>query len=69
MSRSDLVDLEMIVHAKTAKAVLASDDGEKDNAIWLPLSLVEVEFTRDGIATKQATITMPEWLAKKEGLI
>ncbi len=62
--KSDLIDVEMIVHVTTKAAVLASDDGEKDNAVWLPLSQIEIE--QNG---KTATITMPTWLATEKGLI
>lgn len=57
---STLVDLEMVIHVKTERAVLASDTGDKEDAVWLPLSQIEI----DG-----ETITMPEWLAEEKGLI
>ena len=38
-----VVDLEMIRHHSTEKAILVSLDGDKKNAVWLPLSRVEVE--------------------------
>ena len=66
MSKSDLIDVSAQLHRETDKAVLISDDGERDNAIWLPKS--QIEFTlpdRKGVTT----ITLPEWLAKDKGLI
>ncbi len=63
--KSDLVDIEMQLHAKTSKAVLVSDDGDKAKAVWLPLSQVEVEEKAGGIVI----ITMPEWLAIQRGLV
>ncbi len=63
--KSDLVDVTVHVHHQTDKAILVSDDGERDGAVWLPLSQVEVEMTKPPIAE----VTMPEWLAKDKGLI
>lgn len=69
--KSDLVDITVQMHVETEKAILVSDDGDKDNAVWLPKSQVEVEFhpsmkeRGNGIAT----ITLPEWLAKDKGMI
>lgn len=65
MGNSDLVDVTMQVHAKTDRAILASDDGDEKFAVWLPLSQIEVEMMDDGTAE----ITMPEWLAMEKGLI
>lgn len=62
--RSNLVDLKLRLHHRTDKAVLVSDTDEKDDAIWLPLSQVEVE--EQGA---YATITMPEWLAIDKGFV
>ena len=36
-----VVDLEMIRHAMTEKAIRVSLDGDDKNAEWLPLSRVE----------------------------
>lgn len=62
----ELVDLTLQIHAKTANAIRVSDDGDNANAVWLPLSQVEVEETKtEGIVI----VTMPEWLAQEKGLI
>lgn len=71
--RSDLVDLTVQVHARTAKAIRVSDDGDPAKAVWLPLSQIEEGPARDypkkmggsGIVE----VTLPEWLAKDKGLI
>lgn len=63
---SELVDLTMHVHAETKAAVLASDDGEEANAVWLPKSQIEMEPLRD---KRFYEITMPTWLAAKHKLI
>ncbi len=61
-----IIDIQVHEHARTEKAILVSDSGDKKDAIWLPLSQVtvhntEVNFIRD--------IIIPEWLAKEKGLI
>ncbi|RJL15295.1 hypothetical protein [Paracoccus siganidrum] len=63
--KSDVIDIAVQIHARTDRAILASDDGDKDKAVWLPLSQVEVEIGQGGTAT----VTMPEWLAIDKGLV
>lgn len=65
MPKSDLIDVTVQVHAMTDRAVRVSDDGDDKNAVWLPLSQVEVLKRPRGIAL----ITLPEWLAFEKGLI
>lgn len=65
MARSSLIDIELTVHHETEKAILVSDDGDRDNAVWLPLAAVEVERKERGLAI----VTMPEQLALDRGLI
>lgn len=62
-----LVDIEMVIHVDvpTAKAVLASDDGDVKKACWLPRSQIEVDPLPNG----HHMITMPEWLAIQKELI
>ena len=56
----------MFRHHATARAVLVSDDEDEDNAVWLPLSQVTYSETTN----KDVFIfSVPEWLAKKAGLI
>lgn len=63
--KSDLLDIDVQVHAATERAVLASTDGDIEKAAWLPLSQVEVVMKRRGLAT----VTMPEWLAVEKGMM
>ena len=63
--KSDLVDIAVQLHHATERAILVSDDGDHENAIWLPLSQVEIETKPGGTAI----VTMPEWLALEKGLI
>jgi hypothetical protein len=64
--RSDLIDVAMCRHAETDKAILASETGEKKDAVWLAKSQIEIE--NDGYKNF-ITVTMPQWLAKEKGLI
>lgn len=63
--RCETIELALYVHHETEKALLVSDDGEKDNAKWLAKSLLG-EHRRVG-RTLEAEV--PEWLAKREGWI
>lgn len=65
MTKSGLIDVSVQVHHITERAILVSDDGDRDKAIWLPLSQIEVEDQEKSIAM----ITLPEWLALDKGLI
>ena len=66
MSNSDqLIEIEMQMHSHTQKAILVSDDGNDDNAVWLPVSQIQTR-SKGGA---RMIVTMPEWLAMKEGLI
>lgn len=62
---SKLVDVSMTLHVETKAAILVSDDGDKENAVWLPKSQVEFTEPKNNITE----VTMPEWLAKEKGLI
>ncbi len=64
--KSDLIDVQVQIHHKTEKAILVSDDGDREKAKWLPLSQIEVE---ESAKANIATVTMPEWLAREKGLI
>jgi hypothetical protein len=63
--KSDLLDILMTLHHSTDRAVLASDDGDRARAVWLPLAQIEVETRPDGYAL----VTLPEWLAIEKGLV
>lgn len=63
----------------TGKAILITDNGEELNAKWLPKSQVEVRdldrktdvIKKNGVRQRVdlVEITIPEWLAKQQGLI
>ena len=63
--KSDIIDIDVAVEAKTDKAVLVHD-GDKSKAVWLPLSQIEISETGIGGIM---TVTLPEWLALEKGLI
>ncbi len=63
--KSDVIDVDGAVEARTDKAVLFHT-GNKEEAVWLPLSQIEIEET--GFAGI-FTVTLPEWLALEKGLI
>lgn len=63
--RSDVIDIDGAIEARTDKAVLFHT-GNKEEAVWLPLSQIEIEETGiSGIVT----VTLPEWLGEEKGLI
>ena len=77
--KSDLVDLMLAQHHRTKLAVLVSELGEEAKAVWLPLSMVEIEETRRTAAGTLRSgqrvnlplviATMPERLAIEKGLV
>jgi hypothetical protein len=69
--KSNLIDVTVQMHAETDKAVLVSDDGDKNKAVWIPKSQIEIAFhpSMKERGNGAATITLPEWLAKDKGLI
>jgi hypothetical protein len=66
-AKSDVIDVYVYVHRESAKAVCVSIDGSDGKSEWLPRS--QIEFERDPKTLYCATVTLPEWLAKKAGLI
>lgn len=62
--KSDLIDVEVQIHHRTERAILASDDGDRARAVWLPLAHIEV-VSRG----RHHVVTMPEWLAVEKGLV
>lgn len=68
-SRTDLVDLMLHVHHETKAALLVSDDGEEDNAVWVPKSQVRYEDDLPVPVGQDGVITVPVWLARDKELI
>jgi hypothetical protein len=65
--RSDLIDLEVMVHAETDEAIKVSLDGNAQKAVWIPKSMIEIE--RSMKMEDVVTMTVPQWKAEKEGLV
>ena len=63
--KSNIIDIDGAVEARTEKAVLFHT-GDKTQAAWLPLSQIEIEETAFGGIF---TVSLPEWLALDKGLI
>jgi hypothetical protein len=59
----ELVDVSVAVHHRTEKAILVSTDGNKQDAVWVPLSQVEIEDRG-----RYVVLTMPAWLAIEKRL-
>lgn len=64
-AREALVDVTMQLHHRTERAVLVSDDGERERAVWLPLAQIEIVTRERGLVE----VTLPEWLAVEKGLV
>lgn len=63
----ELTDLTLHLHAETEKAIRVSDTGHDRDAVWLPLSQVEV--SKHPHYAETVEVTCPVWLAKEKGLI
>ena len=60
--------VSMTYHLSTARAALLSNDGLKKNAVWLPLSQIEMDPSNPK-PDDVVEVTGPEWLLQKNGLI
>lgn len=67
--KSYVVDLSVFIHYQTDKAYLVSDDGDRENAVWLPKSVVEIEPGMENSVGIPVGITLPEDLAIEKGLV
>jgi hypothetical protein len=63
--KSDLVEVEIVLHRETDKAYLVSTDGKRDKAVWIPKSQCQ-QVDGEG---QHRTMEMPEWLAIDRGLV
>jgi hypothetical protein len=73
---NDLHDFELQLHWETDKALLVSDTGIKEQAVWLPKSKIEFEMigatvggADKGNAGGRVQVQCPEWLAIEKGLL
>jgi hypothetical protein len=56
--KSDLVEIKCHLHRQTEKAILVSEDGDKDKATWFPKSQITWVLNAD----KTVIMDVPEWL-------
>lgn len=66
-NRSELAHVEVMVHRVSERAVLVSDDGDPEAAVWLPMSLIVLE--EEPIPGRAQIVALPEWLAIAKGLV
>jgi len=64
--KSEVVDLELHLHAETDKAIRVSENGDEDKGVWLPKSQIEYD---DNTRSGYCEVTLPRWLARQHGLI
>ncbi len=64
MTRSDLIDVTVIVAHATPSAILV--DHGAAAPCWLPRSQVEIAPNTDG---RTHTCTLPQWLAEEKGMV
>lgn len=62
--KSDVIDLKGVIHHSTERAILFSLTGDRDDAVWLPKSQIEIDES-----TKPVVVTLPEWLAIDQELV
>lgn len=65
-SSKELIDIVVQLHHETERAVLVSDTGIRDDAVWLPKS--QIEYV-PGPKPGTIEVTLPEWLAVDKDLI
>lgn len=61
---SPILTLDLVVHARSERAVRLSRDGDLRNSSWVALVHLDVAMAGD----KRALVTIPRWLAEQEGL-
>lgn len=65
---SELTTVVMHMHRETKKAIHVSENGDEARAVWLPASQIE-DMTEVQKGSNVWEITLPMWLAKKNGLL
>lgn len=68
--RSNIIDVTLEYRRETPDSVAffqGDMDGEKEEWVWLPKSLIE--FSEEHTHGTTCEVQMPEWLAQKRGLI
>lgn len=73
MSNRELIDISGVIYRQTEGAVLFSDVGDRDKAVWVPKSQIDycdspIEYIPYDKEI-DCTITIPEWLAIEKGFV
>jgi len=66
--RSDLVDIDVVIHWQTEKAWLVETATSSPEKVWVPASMCEVS-DRKAAPSKAATMTLPRGIAIEKGLV
>lgn len=66
--KSQIVDLELLWHHETPKAVLVSSDEEAE-PVWLPKSQIDIDDDEVKIRGFLVVVSMPEALAVEMELV
>lgn len=64
---SEVAELSCILVAETDRALLLRFEYQRRR--WFPKSLVEFEAKRPVGLRVEGTVTVPQWLAEREGLV
>ncbi len=68
-AKSDILDIVVVMHRSTDKAVFVSEHGDVAEAVWLPRSQIEINFRRKDKGVVFYDLQIPQWLAEQEGLV
>jgi hypothetical protein len=60
-----IIEVAVEIHHETERALLVSDTGDREDAVWIPKSQIEAREEVSGVTE----ISLPEWLALEKGLI
>lgn len=63
------ITVDCFILTETERAYLLSRDENRKHGEWCAKSLIEEVVQPNALLSKEATVTLPEWLAKKAGLI
>lgn len=68
--RSDIIDIEVVLHNHTDKAFFVSTSGKHNDAVWIPKSLCEIDHNGTYLRRlHKVTLTLPERIAIEKGLV
>jgi hypothetical protein len=67
--KSDILDLRVVVHRQTDRAIQVSEHDELSKAVWLPLSQIEMTPAPTKGGMRCADLQIPQWLAEAKGLV